>query len=100
MFFSQPLHFVTHTLTNLIPLMPYTPSLGLNGQSHYGTESNRSDPHVIRTIHNHESPVDIGTAHIHKSPVDVGNAHIHESMQTRVWIPKRSDGPITPPWTL
>ena len=30
MFFSQPLHFVTHTLTNLIPLMPYTPSLGSN----------------------------------------------------------------------
>ena len=30
MFFSQPLHFVTYTLTNLIPLMPYTPSLGSN----------------------------------------------------------------------
>ena len=25
------MHFVTHTLTNLIPLMPYTPSLGSNG---------------------------------------------------------------------
>ena len=31
MFFLTPLHFVTHTLTNLIPLMPYTPSLGSNG---------------------------------------------------------------------
>ena len=31
MFFWQPLHFVTHTLTNRIPLMPYTPSLGSNG---------------------------------------------------------------------
>ena len=31
MFFSQPLHFVTHTLTNLIHLMPYTPSLSSNG---------------------------------------------------------------------
>ena len=31
MFFSQPFHFVTHTLTNLIPLMPYTPSLGSTG---------------------------------------------------------------------
>ena len=30
MFFSQPLHFVTYTLTNLIPLMLYTPSLGSN----------------------------------------------------------------------
>ena len=30
MFFSQSLHFITHTLTNLIPLMPYTPSLGSN----------------------------------------------------------------------
>ena len=31
MFFSQPLHFITHTLTNPIPFMPYTPSLGSNG---------------------------------------------------------------------
>ena len=31
MFLSQPLHFVTLTLSNPIPFMPYTPSLGSNG---------------------------------------------------------------------
>ena len=41
MFFSQPLHFVTHTLTNLIPLMPYTPSHALHEGRHSfaGSES-------------------------------------------------------------
>ena len=55
MFFSQPLHFVTHTLTNLIPLMPYTPSLGSNGPYssvlgiHFTT---RVAPMTVRREHN------------------------------------------------
>ena len=55
MFFSQLLHFVTHTLTNLIPLMPYTPSLGLNGPYnsvlgiHFTT---RVTPTTVRREHN------------------------------------------------
>ena len=55
MFFSQPLHFVTHTLTNLIPLMPYTPSLGSNGpyslvlEIHFMT---RVAPTTVRREHN------------------------------------------------
>ena len=55
MFFSQPLHFVTHTLTNLIPLMPYTPSLSSNGPYslvlgiHFTT---RVAPTTVRKEHN------------------------------------------------
>ena len=55
MFFSQPLHLVTHTLTNLIPLMPYTPSLGSNGSYnsvlgiHFTT---RVAPMMVRKEHN------------------------------------------------
>ena len=55
MFFSQPLHFVTHTLTNLIPLTPYTPSLGSNGPYtlvlgiHFAT---RVAPTTVRREHN------------------------------------------------
>ena len=55
MFFSQPLHFVTHTLTNLIPLMPYTPSLSSNGPYslvlgiHFTT---RVTPTTVRREHN------------------------------------------------
>ena len=55
MFFSQPLHFVTHTLTNLIPLMPYTPSLDSNGSYslvlgiHFTT---RVAPTTVRREHN------------------------------------------------
>ena len=59
MFFSQPLHFVTHTLTNLIPLMPYTPSLGSNGPYssvlgiHFTT---RVAPTMVRREHNNRAP--------------------------------------------
>ena len=55
MFFSQPLHFVTHTLTNLIPLMPNTPSLGSNGpySSVLGTHfTTRVAPMTVRREHN------------------------------------------------
>ena len=57
MFFSQPLHFVTHTLTNLIPFMPYTPSLGSNGPYssvlgiHFTT---RVAPTTVRREHDNE----------------------------------------------
>ena len=59
MFFSQPLHFVTHTLTNLIPLMPYTPSLGSNEPYssvlgiHFTT---RVAPTMVRREHNNGAP--------------------------------------------
>ena len=59
MFCSQPLHFVTHILTNLIPLMPYTPSLGLNGPYssvlgiHFMT---RVAPMMVRREHNNGVP--------------------------------------------
>ena len=59
MFFSQPLHFVTHTLTNLIPLMPYMPSFGSNGPYssvlgiHFTT---RVAPTTVRREHNNEAP--------------------------------------------
>ena len=59
MFFSQLLHFVTHTLTNLIPLMPYTPSLGSNGPYssvlgiHFTT---RMAPTTVRREHNNGEP--------------------------------------------
>ena len=59
MFFSQPLHLVTHTLTNLIPLMPYTPSLGSNGPYisvlgiHFTT---RVAPTTVKRGHNNEAP--------------------------------------------
>ena len=59
MFFSQPLHFVTHTLTNLIPFMPYTPSLGSNGPYslvigiHFTT---RVAPTMVRREHNNGVP--------------------------------------------
>ena len=59
MFFSQPLHFVTHTLTNLIPLMPYTPSLSSNGPYssvlgiHFMT---RVAPTTVRREHNNGAP--------------------------------------------
>ena len=59
MFFSQPLHFVTHTLTNLIPLMPYTPSLGSNGPYslvlgiHFTI---RVAPTMVRREHNNRVP--------------------------------------------
>ena len=59
MFFLQPLHFVTHTLTNLIPLMPYTPSLGSNGPYssvlgiHFTT---RVAPMMVRRKHNNGAP--------------------------------------------
>ena len=55
MFFSQLLHFVTHTLTNLIHLMPYTPSFGSNGPYssvlgiHFTT---RVAPTTVRREHN------------------------------------------------
>ena len=59
MFCSQPLHFVTHTLTNLIPLMPYTPFLGSNEPYisilgiHFTT---RVAPTAVRREHNNEVP--------------------------------------------
>ena len=59
MFFSQLLHFVTHTLTNLIPLMPYTLSLGSNGPYssvlgiHFTT---RVAPTTVRREHKNEAP--------------------------------------------
>ena len=59
MFFSQPLHFVTHTLTNLMPLMPYTPSLGSNGpynsvlRIHFTT---RVASMTVRREHNNGAP--------------------------------------------
>ena len=59
MFFSQPLHFVTHTLTNLIPLMPYTPSLGSNGpyNSVLGIYfTSRVAPMTVRREHNNGVP--------------------------------------------
>ena len=37
MFSLTPLHFVTHTLSNPIPLMPDTPSLGLNWALQFGS---------------------------------------------------------------
>ena len=49
MFFSQPLHFVTHTLTNLIPLMPYSLVLGI-----YFTI--RVAPTTVRREHNNGAP--------------------------------------------
>ena len=55
MFFSQPLHFVTHTLNNLIPLMPYMPFLGSNEPYssilgiHFTT---RVAPTTVRREHN------------------------------------------------
>ena len=57
--FQEPLHFVTHTLTNLIPLMPYTPSLGSNGPYssvigiHFTT---RVAPTTVRREHNNGAP--------------------------------------------
>ena len=59
MFFSQPLHFVTHTLTNLIPLIPYTPSLGSNGpySSVLGIPfMARVALTTVRREHNNEAP--------------------------------------------
>ena len=59
MFFSQPLHLVTHTLTNLIPLMPYMPSLGSNGpySSVLGIPfMTRVAPTTVRREHNNEAP--------------------------------------------
>ena len=59
MFFSQPLHFVTHTLTNLIPLMPYTPSLVSNGpySSVLGIHFTiRVAPVMVRREHNNGAP--------------------------------------------
>ena len=59
MFFSQPLHFITHTLTNLIPLMPYMPSLGSNEPYslvlgiHFTT---RVAPTTVRREHNNGVP--------------------------------------------
>ena len=59
MFSSQPLHFVTHTLTNLIPLMPYTLSLGSNRPYslvlgiHFTT---RVAPTMVRREHNNIVP--------------------------------------------
>ena len=56
MFFSQPLHFVTHTLTNLIPLMPYTPSW-LKWALQFGsrnTFTTRVAPTMVRREHNNE----------------------------------------------
>ena len=59
MFFSQPLHFVTHTLTNLIPFMPYMPSLGSNRPYssvlgiHFTT---RVAPTTVRREHNNGAP--------------------------------------------
>ena len=59
MFFSQPLHFVTHTVTNLIPLMPYTPSLGSNRpySSVLGIHlTTRVAPTTVRREHNNGVP--------------------------------------------
>ena len=59
MFFSQPLHLVTHTLTNFIPLMPYTPFLGLNGlySSVLGIHfTTRVAPTTVRREHNNGAP--------------------------------------------
>ena len=59
MFFSQSLHFVTHTLTNLIPLMPYTPSLGSNGpySSVLGIYfTTRVAPTTVKREHNNGAP--------------------------------------------
>ena len=59
MFFSQPLYFIIHTLTNLIPLMPYMPSLGSNGPYssvlgiHFTT---RVAPTTVRKEHNNGAP--------------------------------------------
>ena len=59
MFFSQLLHFVTHTLTNLMPLMPYTLSLGLKGpyssvlRIHFTT---RVAPTIVKRKHNNRVP--------------------------------------------
>ena len=59
MFFSQPLYFIIHTLTNLIPLMPYTPSLGSNEPYssvlgiHFTT---RVAPTTVRREHNNGAP--------------------------------------------
>ena len=55
MFFSQPLQFVTYTLSNPIPLTPYMPSLGSNGPYslvlgiHF---TSRVAPTTIRREHN------------------------------------------------
>ena len=59
MFFSQLLYFVTHTLTNLIPLMPYTPSLGSNElySSVLGIQfMTRVVPTTVRREHNNRVP--------------------------------------------
>ena len=55
MFFLTPLHFVTHTLVNSIPLMPYTSSLSSDGPYssvlgiHFTT---RVAPTTVRREHN------------------------------------------------
>ena len=59
MFFSQLLHFVTHILTNLIPFMPYTPSLGSNRpySSVLGIQfMTRVVPTMVRREHNNRVP--------------------------------------------
>ena len=59
MFFSQPLYLVTYTLTNLIPLMPYTPSFSSNGpySSVLGIYfTTRVAPTMVRREHNNGSP--------------------------------------------
>ena len=59
MFFSQPLHLVTHTLTNLTPLMPNTPSLGSNGpySSVLGIQfTTRVALTTVRREHNNGAP--------------------------------------------
>ena len=55
MFFSTPLHFITHTLSNPIPLMPHTPSLGSNGpySSVLGIHfTSRVAPMTVKREHN------------------------------------------------
>ena len=55
MFFFTPLHFITHTLVNPIPLMPYMPSLGSNGPYYSVLGINFSTwvaPTTIRRVHN------------------------------------------------
>ena len=59
MFFSQLLHFVTHILTNLIPFMTYTPSLGSNRpySSVLGIQfMTRVVPTTVRREHNNRVP--------------------------------------------
>ena len=50
------------------------------------------------TVHIHGSPIDTGTVHIQRSHVNVRIVHIHGSMQIRVRIPQKSDGPVMPLW--